>query len=124
MYNFIGHLFSVNYSPSSISSYISAIGYVHTILNMHDPTKAFITKKILKGCQSSVPTKDTRLPITRDILQKLNTLAHTAPQYSLRIHLHALFLIAFHALLSLWEVAAHCTTASTFYNVQMSPFNI
>lgn len=105
--NFIGHLFLVNYSPSSIASHISAISYVHKILNMQDPTQAFITKKILKGCKSSVPTKDTRLPITPDILQKLlHALAHTVPQYSLRILLRALFLLAFHAFLRLGEVAA------------------
>lgn len=105
--NFIGHLFLVNYSPSSIASHISAISYVHKILNMQDPTQAFITRKILKGCKSSVPTKDTRLPITPDILQKLlQALAHTVPQYSLRILLRALFLLAFHAFLRLGEVAA------------------
>lgn len=38
---------------------------------MHVPTQAFITKNILKVCQSSVPTKDTRVPVTQNILQKL-----------------------------------------------------
>lgn len=71
---------------------------MHKILNMQDPTQAFIIKNILKSCKSSVPTKDTCLPITPDILQKLlYALAHTVPQYSLRILLRALFLLAFHA---------------------------
>lgn len=106
--NFIGHLFLVNYSPSSIASHITAISYVHKIFNMQDPAQAFITKKMLKGCKSSVPTKDTRLPITpEDILQKLlHALAHTVPQYSLRILLRALFLLAIHAFFRLGEIAA------------------
>lgn len=104
--NFIGHLFLNNYSPSSIASHISAISYVHKVLDLHDPTQAFITKKILRGCQASAPTRDTRLPITPNILrQLLNALVHTVPQYSLRILLRALFLLAFHAFLRLGEIA-------------------
>lgn len=104
--NFIGHLFLLNYSPSSIASHISAISYVHKVQNLYDPTQAFVTKKILKGCQSSVPTRDARLPITPEILrQLLNALAHTVPQHSLRILLRSLFLLAFHAFLRLGEIA-------------------
>jgi integrase len=103
--NFIGHLFSNNYSPSSIASIISAISYVHKVLDLHDPTQVFITKKILKGCQASASSRDMRLPITPNILQRLlDALVHTVPQYSLRILLRALFLLAFHAFLRLGEV--------------------
>ena len=70
------------------------------------PTLAIVTKKILKGCQSSVPTRDARLPISLEILrQLLNALAHTVPQHSLRILLRSLFLLAFHAFLRLGEIA-------------------
>ena len=65
---------------------------------LQNPTQAFITKKIFRGCQSLGPTRDTRLPITPHILRRLlNALVHTVPQYSLRILLCALFLLAFHA---------------------------
>ena len=98
--NFIGHVFLLNYSPSSIGSHISAISHVHKVQNLYDQTQAFVTKKILKGCQSSVPSGDARLPITPEILrQLLNALAHTVPQHSLRILLRSLFLLAFHAFL-------------------------
>ena len=104
--NYIGNLFLKNYSASSIASHMSAISYVHKILDLQDPTQTFITKKILKGCQASVPMRDTRLPITPNILRKLlNALAHTVPQYFLRTLLRALFLLAFHAFLRLGEVA-------------------
>nr|XP_022300937.1 uncharacterized protein LOC111109143 [Crassostrea virginica] len=46
--NFIGFLFTSDYSPSSIASHISAISYVHKVMNIDDPTQAFVTKKILK----------------------------------------------------------------------------
>lgn len=103
--NFIGHLFIKNYSPSTIFSHISAISYVHKLINLPDPTQAFVTKKILKGCQALGQRKDTRLPITAPILQKLlAALEHTVSQYPLRLLLRAVFLLAFHAFLRLGEI--------------------
>ncbi|XP_078329270.1 integrase/recombinase xerD homolog isoform X1 [Crassostrea virginica] len=111
--NFTGHLFLKNYSASSIASHLSAISYVHKVLDLQDPTQAFITKKILRGCQSLGPTRDTRLPITPHILRRLlDALVHTVPQYSLRILLRALFLLAFHAFLRLGEVAVKSSQKS------------
>ena len=49
---FISHLFVQNYQPSTIASYVSAIGYFHKIKNMPDPTASFRIKKILKGTQN------------------------------------------------------------------------
>lgn len=122
VWNFSNHLFLVNYLPSSIASHISAISYVHKMLNMQDSTQAFIAKKIKKGCKSSVTTKDTRLPITPHILPKLlHALAHTVPQYLLRILLCALFLLAFHAFSRLGEVAAK-TLNNSKKDLQRSDF--
>ncbi|XP_022302388.2 uncharacterized protein LOC144627038, partial [Crassostrea virginica] len=108
--NFIGFLFTSDYSPSSIASHISAISYVHKVMNIDDPTQAFVTKKILKGCQCLGSTKDTRLPITPEILRKIiHALNHTVPVFFQRCLLRSLFLLAFHAFLRLGEI----TTKST-----------
>ena len=75
-----------------------------------DPTQAFVTKKILKGCQCLGSTKDTRLPITPEILLKIiHALNHTVPVFFHRCLLRSLFLLAFHAFLRLGEI----TTKST-----------
>ena len=42
IFNFIGVLFDKSYSPSTITSHVSAISYIHKIL---DPTIAFVVKK-------------------------------------------------------------------------------
>lgn len=63
--NFIAKLFFTwLLSKYSISSYVTAITYVHKILNLQDPPEAFLVKKIQQGCHHSAPCKDCRLPVT------------------------------------------------------------
>lgn len=70
--SFISYLFINNYQPSTIASHISAISYVHKLYYSSDPTDTFFIKKMLKGCQNLRPSSDSRLPITKDILNRLN----------------------------------------------------
>ena len=59
---------------------------------------AFVIKKILKGCQSSVP-------FTPEILRQLLIgLTHTVPHHSLCVLLQSLFLLAFNEFLRLCEI--------------------
>jgi len=105
--NFIGHLFWKQYSPSSIASHVSAISYVHKLLQLNDPTNSFIVRKLIKGCNNLSGTIDTRLPITMDILKNIMQGIEPAVQdFYLRIMLRAIFLLAFHALLRLGEIVA------------------
>ncbi|XP_078336925.1 uncharacterized protein LOC111126792 [Crassostrea virginica] len=103
--NFIGFLFEKQYSSSSIASHISALSYVHKILNIPDPTQSFIVRKLLKGCHKLLPSQDARLPITKNILHKiLSAVVITVPQALNRVLLQALFLLCFNAFLRLGEV--------------------
>jgi integrase len=103
--NFIGYLFEKQYSSSSIASHISALGYVHKLLNVPDPTQTFIVRKLLKGCHKLLPSQDSRLPITKNIMQKiLAALVFTVPQALNRVLLQSLFLLCFNAFLRLGEV--------------------
>jgi hypothetical protein len=43
--NFIGALFDKSYSPSTITSHVFAISYIHKILGIFDPTSAFVVNK-------------------------------------------------------------------------------
>lgn len=103
--NFIGHLFQNQYSASSIASHISALSYIHKLLEVNDPTQSFIVRKLLKGCHKLAPAKDSRLPVTKEILRKLlNATEHTVPQALNKLLLRALYLLSFNAFLRLGEV--------------------
>lgn len=72
-----------------------------------------MTKKILKGCQSLNPSKDSQLSITPEILQKiLNALEHTVSTFLHRCLLKALFQLSFHAFLRLGEITTKSPTSA------------
>lgn len=113
--NFIGRLFDIGYSPSSISSPISAVAYIHKIFNMPEPAKCFLVQKMLKGCHKVGPTVDSRLPITGEILIKIvNALRHTIPNHAQMLLVKALFLIAFHGIYRLGELVITSKTRAEF----------
>ena len=74
----MAYLSAKKLAPSTISTYISALSYVHKSGSFSDPTKAFVVQKI-KTAQSRLCSKpDIRLPITRSILYNLVlALSHT-----------------------------------------------
>lgn len=95
--NFIGFLFINNYKPSTIATHVSALSFVHKILDIPDPTAVFLIKKLLKGCEKSEPSVDSRLPITKDILYKLiSSLPSICTSNMNQILLKTVFLLAFH----------------------------
>ena len=104
--NFIGHLFTQKFAPSTIASHISAISYVHKIANVEDPSQSFLVKKVLKGTQNMSKSCDSRLPITSPILTKvLSALDSTVSNPFNRTMLKAFYLLAFHAFMRLGELA-------------------
>ena len=68
---FIAYMYNRNYAPSTVSSYVSALGYSHKFLGYSDPTKAFFIIQMLKGYNKLGYRLDARLPITLSVLQKL-----------------------------------------------------
>ena len=68
---FIAHLYSRSYSSSSVTTYISAISYVHKLAGVADPTETPLIIQILKGYRKLTPVNDVRLPITLPVLRNL-----------------------------------------------------
>ncbi|CAG2240910.1 unnamed protein product [Mytilus edulis] len=108
--NFIGNLFTKGLKPATIASHISALSYVHKMLNIQDPTALFIIRKALKGCENLTPSADARLPITKAILDKMII---NLPSV-VRLHVHQLllktiFLVAFNGFFRLGELVVRST---------------
>ncbi|XP_061191041.1 uncharacterized protein LOC133199217 [Saccostrea echinata] len=68
---FVSYLFQETFSPRTISTYLSAIAYVHKMLNFEDPTLSFFIQKLVAGSYRLGNTFDIRLPITTNILNRL-----------------------------------------------------
>ena len=91
---------------STITSYLSAISYVHKLKGLLDPTKSFLIQKLLTALGRRQPV-GIRLPVTRPVLHELvRALSFTnssAFQCSL---VSALFLLAFYGLFRIGELTA------------------
>jgi len=68
---YVSHLYSLNYASSTVTSYLSAIGYAHKLAGVNDPTETAIIRQLLKGYRKLAPSHDVRLPITLLILTRL-----------------------------------------------------
>ena len=68
---FIAYLFNLNYAPSTVNTYVSAIGYSHRLSNLPDPTRVFYIVQILKGYGKKGFRLDSQLPITLPILNRI-----------------------------------------------------
>ena len=49
----IAYMFNFHYAPSTVTTYISALGYSHKLLGFPDPSKVFYASQILKGYKKS-----------------------------------------------------------------------
>ena len=103
---FISHLSAKKLAPSTITSYLSAISYVHKIKGYIDPTKSFLIHKLLTAV-SRQRLADLRLPITRPVLHELiKSLQHTTSSAFQRYLYSAMFLLAFYGFFRVGELAA------------------
>ena len=102
---FVAYLFNRGLSPKTISTYLSAISYVHKLQGQIDPTKGFLIQKLMSGAYRLAPSFDVRLPITEPLLVKL---VH-ALEFSVRSHydrklFKSAFLFAFYAFSRVGEI--------------------
>ena len=63
-------------APSTITSYLSAISYVHKTKGYTNPIKSFLIHKLLTAV-SRQRLADLRLPFTRPVSHELKSLQHT-----------------------------------------------
>ena len=104
---FVAYLYSKHFAPSTISTYLSAIAYVHKMLSLPDNTRSFLIDKLVTGTYRLSTTVDTRLPITIPILNKilLHLPAVISSSYEICMF-KAMFLFAFCAFARIGELVA------------------
>ena len=76
---FIAYLFDKHYAPSTVNTYVSALGFSHKLMSLSDPTKVFYVCQMLKGYHKKGFRPDSRLLISLPILHRLILVA---PQLS------------------------------------------
>ena len=69
---FIGYMSVKEMSDSTARTYIAGITYQLKINNEQDITQIFLIRKLLEGYRRKNKTKDSRLPITANILIKIS----------------------------------------------------
>ena len=118
---FIAFLFDRNYASSTVSTYLSAIGYSHKLFGYGDPSKIFFISQMLKGYGKLNSNIDSRLPITRPILHKLLNVSDVMIKSKYELCLfRAMCSLAFHAFLRVGEM----TITNSFNHATLTVDNI
>ena len=101
----MAYLSAKKLAASTISTYISALSYVHKIGSFSDPTKAFVVPKIMTAQSRLCSKPDIRLPITCSMLHKLVlALSHTITSAYDILLFQTMFLVAFYGFFRLGEL--------------------
>lgn len=102
---YVAHCHEKGLSPSTITSHLSAIAYVHNLAGHADPTKTFFIRKLLTCASKLNPTYDVRLPITEPVLHKLVTsLNFICPDRYDQLLYRSIFCLVFYGLARIGEL--------------------
>ena len=106
---FIAYLASQSYKPSTISSCVSAIGYVHKLKAVPDPTSSFLILRLLRACHKQQKNVDSRMPVVKPMLERLMlTMLHTGTDHYRQHLFQAMFALAFYAFLRIGCNRVYC----------------
>ena len=84
---------------------MSAIGYVHKLKAVPDPTSSSLILELLQACHKQQKSFDPRMPIVKPMLECLIiTLVHTGTDHYRQHLFQAMFALAFFAFLRIGEI--------------------
>ena len=116
---FISYLSAQKFASSTISTYVSALSYVHKLGNFPDPTKNVLVQKLLTAHSKLHSSPDVRLPITRSVLQHLVlALNHTNSSAFQRLLYQTMFLVAFYGFFRVGELTVKSANLKSLVHVQ------
>ncbi|KAJ8301056.1 hypothetical protein KUTeg_022575 [Tegillarca granosa] len=101
-------------SPSTVSSYLAAIFHVHKVCNWTNTTSQFLVQKAVTGLRRIRQVRDSRAPVTEDMLYNIYNISETVcwSEYKLWL-LRSAYCLAFYGLLMVSELVY--TTADMAY---------
>ena len=118
---FIAFLFRSRYAPSTVMTYVSALGNCHKLKGFSDPSKVFYVSQMLKGFHKVGFCLDSRLPITLPILDQLILVAPSLVGSPYQVcQFQAMCSLAFYAFLRLGEITGY-KGGSCSYLVTLTP---
>jgi len=111
--NFVAFMSKKGYASKTIAVYVESLSFTMKISSVKDTTKHFLIKKVLEGHRRMNPTKDSRLPITIDILARI---MHILPlicynNYECSLF-QGMFLVSFWGLFRVGEITSQNTQNS------------
>lgn len=89
---FVSYLSLKGLASSTAKTYLAGVGYECKITGYEDVTNHFLIRKMLEGLSRSKSAKDTRAPITLDLLKKI---IYTLPTICYSVYETHLFKAAF-----------------------------
>ncbi|XP_031552422.1 uncharacterized protein LOC116289613 [Actinia tenebrosa] len=102
---FVAYLSDSGYAASTALTYISAIGYVHRLSSLPDPSKSELIRLALRGYAKQKTPGDARLRITLPILEQLlSAFDHTISSTYKGNLMKAMSVTAFFAALRIGEI--------------------
>lgn len=115
---FLTYLWELKYAPGTVATYVSAVGYLHKLNGLVDPTSNFLVQRALRGMQRLAPAHDTRLPITHHILGKLiHALTSCSTVAYKTVMFRSMFLLAFFAFLRVGEITLANAKSDSMHNI-------
>ena len=120
---YISYLDLLKFASASITTYITAISFVHKMANIYDPTAVFCVQKALSAINKMHGREDSRLPITLILLSRLTTSAEKAIKTLYhRVLIQAMFIIAFFGLCRIGEITIQPDGIVAIYLKQLEIF--
>ena len=122
---YISHLSKSGRSYSTVSCYLAVLSFHNKVNNFEDNIQRFTVRKIVEGIKRSRFCKDTRLPITRDLLNSILSIFLCICSSLFECSLSkSVFSLAFHGMLRVGEltVGSKCANSHrvTVNNVSVS----
>ena len=120
---FISYLNIKGLAPSTTTTYISAISYVHKMNGLDDPTSSFLLQKVLASVNRAQGNRDSRLPITLFMLNRLlDATEHVISGTYNKLLIRAMFALSFFGLFRVGEITVQASGVISLYINQLKVF--